>query len=403
MRWQLLLVAACAPFLSVAQSEEPIPEKGYYVILGAFAVKDNAVNFRKTVDEMGVKSSYGFLPSRGLYYVFVDGSKSLPSCLDQVKTVRMKKEYADAWVRFIEDERELAARKTNPVEQPKPTVAAEIVANPEPAKKDSVVVAIEEPQPEPEVEEPATKIFVPITSQMTLENMDTFLSLYNEANDRVVDGKVQVVDTDRGRLITEVKGNSYLKLPDPKSQSGRLSLICEAFGYRKIQQEILFRQPLTDSTRSFVEEMGSSLIIKFGLARYNKGDINVLYNVYFYNDAAIFLPESKFELNELLVMMKEDDKLRIRLHGHSNGNYHGKIIKVGPSGNFFSVAEDSNTTIGSAKELSEARAEVIKSFLVANGIDESRMEIKAWGGKKPIYDKKGANAKKNIRVEVEVL
>lgn len=400
MRWQLLLVTAASPVLSLAQSQEPVPEKGYYVILGAFAIKDNAVNFRKSVDEKGVKSSYGFLPSRGLYYVFVDGNKSLPSCLDQVKTVRMDKAYADAWVRFIEDERDLAARKT---EVATPVIEKTIVASPLPAVTDSVaVVAQEQPAPEEE-EEPAIRISVPITSQMTLENMDTFLSLYNEANDRVVDGKVQVVDTERGRLITEVKGNSYLKLPDPKSKSGRLSLICEAFGYRKIQQEILFGQPVTDSTKSFVEEMGSSLIIKFGLTRYGKGDINVLYNVYFYNDAAVFLPESKFELNELLVMMKEDEKLRIRLHGHSNANYHGKIIKVGPSGNFFSVAEDSNTTIGSAKELSEARAEVIKAYLVANGIDESRMEIKAWGGKKPIYDKKGANAKKNIRVEVEII
>ena len=59
--------------------------------------------------------------------------------------------------------------------------------------------------------------------------------------------------------------------------------------------------------------------------------------------------------------------------------------------------------MGSAKELSESRAQVIKDYLVANGIDAARMEVKAWGGKRPIFDKKGANAKKNIRVEVEVL
>ncbi len=57
----------------------------------------------------------------------------------------------------------------------------------------------------------------------------------------------------------------------------------------------------------------------------------------------------------------------------------------------------------SAKDLSYNRAEVIKEYLVANGIAADRVEIKAWGGKRPIYDKRSANAKKNVRVEVEIL
>jgi len=71
---------------------------------------------------------------------------------------------------------------------------------------------------------------------MTLGNTEVFLSLYNARNNRIVDGTVQVVDTDRSRLITNVKGNEYLLLPDPKSKSGQLTLNCEAVGYRKIQQ-----------------------------------------------------------------------------------------------------------------------------------------------------------------------
>jgi len=101
--------------------------------------------------------------------------------------------------------------------------------------------------------------------------------------------------------------------------------------------------------------------------------------------------------------MKENEKYRIRLHGHSNGNHHGKIIRVGETKNFFSVAEDAKTSMGTAKELSEARAEVIKDYLVASGVEASRIEVKAWGGKKPIYDKHSVNAKKNIRVEVEII
>jgi outer membrane protein OmpA-like peptidoglycan-associated protein len=148
--------------------------------------------------------------------------------------------------------------------------------------------------------------------------------------------------------------------------------------------------------------MGTTIVVLFDLVRYHKGDIQTLYNVYFYNDAAIMLPESKYEVNSLLEMMQENPKYTIRLHGHSNGNYHGKILSLGPEKNFFTM-EGAVQGMGSAKDLSGQRAETIKEFLVANGISVDRIEVKAWGGKKPLYDKHSANAKKNVRVEVEVL
>jgi outer membrane protein OmpA-like peptidoglycan-associated protein len=75
---------------------------------------------------------------------------------------------------------------------------------------------------------------------------------------------------------------------------------------------------------------------------------------------------------------------------------------MGSEKNFFSL-DGSKKTTGTAKDLSKARAEIIKDYLVANGIDDTRIEVKAWGGKRPIYDKHSANARKNVRVEVEIL
>jgi outer membrane protein OmpA-like peptidoglycan-associated protein len=240
-------------------------------------------------------------------------------------------------------------------------------------------------------------------SSLNLASREVFLSLYNESSDRVIEGKVQVVDTERSRLITLLNGNEYTTLPDPKNNSRQLTLICEASGYRKVQQEVNYDNPLTEESQNFLEEIGTTLVVNFPLVRYQKGDIYALYSVYFYNDAAIFLPESKFELNELLVMLQENPKTRIRLHGHSNGNSFGKIISVGPSGDRFSLAKDTKVSKGSSKELSAKRAELIKSFLIDNGIHPDRIETKAWGGKRPLHDKNSANAKKNVRVEVEIL
>jgi hypothetical protein len=31
------------------------------------------------------------------------------------------------------------------------------------------------------------------------------------------------------------------------------------------------------------------------------------------------------------------------------------------------------------------------------------MQIKAWGGKKPVHDKRSAKAQENVRVEIEIL
>ncbi|MEQ8926423.1 MAG: hypothetical protein RLO81_11455 [Fulvivirga sp.] len=60
-------------------------------------------------------------------------------------------------------------------------------------------------------------------------------------------------------------------------------------------------------------------------------------------------------------------------------------------------------TKASAKKLSEYRAYTIQHWLMDQGIEENRMEIKGWGGKKMLYDKHSSLAEKNVRVEIEIL
>jgi outer membrane protein OmpA-like peptidoglycan-associated protein len=134
------------------------------------------------------------------------------------------------------------------------------------------------------------------------------------------------------------------------------------------------------------------------------GEVLTMYNVYFYNNAAIMKPESKFELNSLLGMLKENEKLTIRIHGHTNGNTAGKIIKLKEDdNNFFEITANNIDGLGSAKDLSQERADVIARWLMEQGIDKKRMDIKGWGGKKMIYKKTDAMAGKNVRVEIELL
>jgi outer membrane protein OmpA-like peptidoglycan-associated protein len=244
----------------------------------------------------------------------------------------------------------------------------------------------------------------PVYIPQTLKNTQAFFSLYNAANGLVLDGEVEVIDTERATLLSKMKANSYLTLPDPKSKSGKLTLIGSAFGFRKIQHEMNYYNTEADTLQEDIDLIGNFYMVKFDLSRIVKGDIATLYNVYFYNDAAVMLPESKYELNKLLQMMTDSPSYRIMLHGHTNGKGRGKIIYVGPEKDFFNITKDDVVNeSGSAKELSGARAQVIKDWLVAQGIDPNRIQTKAWGGGRMLHDKESQYARRNVRVEVEVL
>jgi outer membrane protein OmpA-like peptidoglycan-associated protein len=134
-----------------------------------------------------------------------------------------------------------------------------------------------------------------------------------------------------------------------------------------------------------------------------KGEMEKLDFIFFYKDAAILRPESRFEVDRIARLMKENPKEAIRIHGHTNGNAPGKIIKRKDNNADFFSLDNTVEDYGSAKELSELRATMIRDYLVKNGIDKKRMSIKAWGGKKPIYKVDDDKAEANVRVEIEVV
>lgn len=404
-----------------SQSELPA---GYYVVVAAY--DDRREDFAKRyTDQLAGKShnaQYGFNSARNLFFVYVGFFTDLKQSLVAMKEIRQKEEFPDAWVRVVSGN---IVAKSSSLQESKPksepvakTVSDPVVNQPVVSEKpaesgpvSSATVLEEKQEPQqPVVTEAIKEEEMPVEEgekivqykQMTLGNTEVFLSLYYGTKNRVVEGEIQVVDAERSRFITKVKGNDYLLLPDPKSKTGQLTLTCEVFGYRKIQHELNYPLPLADTVKDYITLMGTTIVVEFDLVRYQKGDVNTLYNVYFYNDAAIMLPESRYELTNLLEMMQDSPTTKILLHGHSNGNYHGKILALGPEKNFFTM-EGAVQSVGTAKDLSQQRAETIKEYLVVNGISGDRIEIRSWGGKRPLYDKHSVNAKKNVRVEVEVV
>jgi outer membrane protein OmpA-like peptidoglycan-associated protein len=407
---------------------------GYYTVVAAYdnTREDYAQRYTKTLVNKGLTASYGFNSSRNLYFVYLKEHGNLREALNNMYATRKNADFSDAWVRVVPGIIGQPGEAARPITIEEEPTEAEVAAvtiqesTAEPAQKE-VVKQQEVSKVEPAIDQKLSEIVNHSTAEienvtvapinvveeieekiiqhypMTLGNTDVFLSLFNASNNRIVDGDIMIIDSERGRLLKTVKGNEYMTLPDPKNQSGKISLICDVFGYRKLQQEINFKNPEADTALAYFDMMGLNFVMTFDLVRYRKGDIQTLSHVYFYNDAAIMLPESRYEINVLLQMMKESPSMKIRLHGHTNGHYNGKIIKMGPEKNFFAIGKDAVNKMGSAKDLSFERAEIIKEYLVDNKIAADRIVVKGWGGKKPLFDKHGANAKKNVRVEVEVV
>jgi outer membrane protein OmpA-like peptidoglycan-associated protein len=134
-----------------------------------------------------------------------------------------------------------------------------------------------------------------------------------------------------------------------------------------------------------------------------KGETETLDHLFFFRDAAVLRPESQFEVDRLVRLMKEHPEAKIKIHGHTNGNDKGRIIRMAKGSNDFFSLDNTVEDYGSAVKLSELRATLIKDYLVSNGIDAKRMSIKAWGGKRPLYEVDDEKAEANVRVDVEVL
>jgi outer membrane protein OmpA-like peptidoglycan-associated protein len=328
-----------------------------------------------------------------LYYVYVLTTEDRAAAITEAKRLRSSSRYEDAWVYQgplgDNSTTETIGRDVNPVTKNEMVeVSNQDVSSP--TDTQAVTEEVKEETKEASV--------VKQPEEIPGEGKRFVFKIFRGTDEKEVQGEVDVLDIEKGRKLATYKGNAEVKMKPP-SNATSVNLLCNVFGYRKVQRTIDYNNPIADDVTT--DEDGN-IVVPFELVRLQKGDIAVMYNVFFYNDAAVMRPESRYEVNSLLDMMKENPSYKIRLHGHTNGTGQGKLITMGKTDNFFTLT-GSVTGFGSAKALSEERARIISEYLVANGIDAKRIEIRAWGGKRPIYDKHHAKASENLRVEVEIL
>ncbi|MFO7257564.1 MAG: OmpA family protein [Bacteroidota bacterium] len=381
-----------------------------YVVIGAFAVHQNAIRFTSHAKSLKYDARYEFNPNRGLYYVYVLDTRDRERALSEARRLRVESEFIDAWVYGGVLGDDSPGVDINPVTEGQlgavrhegTASGTSNTSNAEVTASEHVTAQHQEQTPVASTQASSREV---LPGQASREVEDAALGkrfifeLYRASDNRTVDGDVQVIDTDRSRKLATYKGNEPVRVASPASKSGNITLISEVFGYRKVQHDLNYNDPQGPTIR---EDANGNVIVPFELIRLQRGDIAVMYNVYFFKDAGVMRPESRYEVNSLLEMLRENPKYKIRIHGHTNGNAPGKIISMGEEKNYFSLT-GTKEGFGSAKKLSQERAEVIRDYLLEQGIDASRMQIKAWGGKRPIHDKNSPRAEENVRVEVEIL
>jgi outer membrane protein OmpA-like peptidoglycan-associated protein len=394
-----MLVRRCLPMLvlvlmtasSAVQAQET--EITYYVVMGAFRKEENAKRWTSQMQKIGFPEAvYEMMPVRLLYYVYVMKTTDKKQAYANVLKVKAETEVKDAWVFHgrLGEERYVPATVSQPVvtqpvvEQPEPDQV--VVKDPEPVKEVVVEPVVEKPVEEKPKPKPSGKPFL--------------FKLVNQANGNPVPGEVHVMESAKATQFQAFEGNTVIYLNAPRTQAGTFIASAEVPGYQPVRLTIDYNNPSVSSSGTGPD---GEFIIPVEMTRVKKGDYVEFNKVGFFANSAIMTPASEPEVEGLAQLMKDHPSYKIRIHGHTNGDESRDMILLGESKNFFHSDPLNKKQKGSAKELSEFRAQTLKDYLVSQGIEGDRIDIKGEGGKFMIYGRGTIFANKNDRVEIEVV
>jgi outer membrane protein OmpA-like peptidoglycan-associated protein len=374
-------------------------QKSYYIVIGGFAIEENAQRFVTQTLALNLPAVYSMNPERKLFYVFVRSTSNKGDAYATLKRVQ-DEGFHDAWIfqgsleNGIMYEAKRPERIIEPTEiiQPKNVVIAQTQT-----AADSVIKEV--PRPIEEVTSDSTLATTKVPPK-PLGKPFRF-ELLSETTGTPLSGLVRLQEAERSPQYRGYNGNEVVYVVAPGNRSGKWYLVCQVIGFQEYKKAFNYANPLPKNAGAAGDQ---EIVIPVKLKRVKRGDYVEMEDVKFFNNASILMPSSERELNELLTMMQENPRYRIRLHGHTNGEGpREEIISLGESQNFFEVEPAHKRGSGTSKQLSLYRAETVKAYLVSKGIDGGRISVQGEGGKQMIFDPAGTNAVGNDRVEVEIV
>ena len=195
----------------------------------------------------------------------------------------------------------------------------------------------------------------------------------DRTNGQPVEADVQLYDLATGKLAT----GAY---SDPRTGE---FLVCipagRSYALNASSEGYLFFSQNYDVAAGTPKEPYS---LNVPLSPLTAGSVIALRNIFFNTASYELLPTSNAELDKLTALLKSNPTLRIELGGHTDN--------VG--------ADAANLT------LSDQRAQAVRDFVIAQGIDASRITAKGYGETKPVATNDTEEGRAlNRRTEVTVL
>lgn len=385
----LILLFVLAGWESKAQSSDAADGKQYYVTIGVFAVHNNAIRFTAKANKAGFHAAYAINPLKKWYYVYLLETTDRRKAYAFLIKLKLDTPYKDAWV----FDGHLGEDTQTPVVEKKEEVKVEpiVVAPTEPPVKEEPIVKVDTAKPTPVVEPPKKKV---------AKGKFFVFKLVNEENGNGIRGEIHLQESKRASQYQAYKADELVDITSPRNPDGTYFVTTVAPGYQTLETAINFKDPLPSSSGTGPD---GEIIIPFSLKRAKRGDYIEFNNVSFYRNSVILQPQSQLELDGLVDLMKEHQNYKVKIHGHCNGTEARDIVTLGTSTKFFESDPGNKKVAGSAKELTELRAETARRYLVSQGIDVERILTKGEGGKMMVYPQNSVYANYNDRIEIEVI
>lgn len=387
LRFFTPLVILLFPLFTQAQSQ---PEH-HYVTIGVFRMHDHAIAYTDKANKQNFNAQYAIHAEKQLYYVYLLDTEDKKKAYNFLIKIRVETEYKTAWVYngILGDQQETPAVVKAPVIE-------------EPKKEEPVV---ETPKAAETLKEPITDQPIAKTDSSLIrkepekkpEGKPFYFKLLDKESGEETEGEIHIITAAAAPQYQSFPANQTVYIKKPAS--GLLQITTVSAGYREEVRTIDYVNPANSTAEVNSQQ---EAIVAFPLTKVKLGDYIEFTNVRFIPNTALLQPEAKNELDGLINLMKENKKYKIRIHAHCNGSDPRDIVSKGNSAQYFATDPANLRETVSAKRLTELRAELVKNYMVSEGIEAKRIGTKAEGGSTMIYPQNSTLSGRNDRIEVEV-
>lgn len=198
-------------------------------------------------------------------------------------------------------------------------------------------------------------------------------AISDEKTGTLLESDIELIDNEKHEVIAKFKSNSttgkyLISLPSGKNYGINVN----ANGYLFQSENV----NLPDSSAY------QEIIKNIKLKKLEVGTKIVLNNIFFDYDKSTLKAESKSELDRLIKLLNENQLMKIEISGHT----------------------DNKGSAAYNQKLSESRAKTVVDYLIANGINQSRLEFKGYGFTQPIFTNETETERQlNRRTEFKII